>query len=164
MSTHLLLAELKTAFLQMGIKEEDSDAFRFLLNINDRKEHLRFARIPFGAEARLIMLGATLQHHFNQQSLAYEKTIESLGENTYVGNLKTGSDVRELSRFKEEATETLETANFPVHKGKSDVQELDEEPNPSKIIGLMWDKKQDTLEIQVKMNENSSATKTIYFE
>ena len=81
-----------------------------------------------------------------------------------MGNLKTGSDVRELSRFKEEATETLETAKFPVHKGKSDVQELDEEPNPSKIIGLMWDKKQDTLEIQVKMNENSSATKTIYFE
>ena len=125
---------------------------------------MRFARIPFGAEARLFMLGATLQHHFNQQSLAYEKTIESLGENTYVGNLKTGSDVRELSRFKEEATETLETAKFPVYKEKSDVQELDEEPNPSKIIGLMWDKKQDTLEIQVKMNENSSATKTIYFE
>ena len=160
MSTHLLLAELKTAFLQMGIKEEDSDAFRFLLNKNDRKEHLRFARIPFGAEARLFMLGATLQHHFNQQSLV----IESLGENTYVGNLKTGSDVRELSRFKEEAIEILKTAKFPLHKGNSDVQELDEEPNPSKIIGLMWDKKQDTLEIQVKMNENSSATKTIYFE
>ena len=38
-------------------------------------------------------------------------------------------------------------------------QELDEEPDPSKILGLMWDKREDTLEIQLKMNENSSVTK-----
>ena len=46
-----------------------------------------------------------------------------------------------------------------MHKGESDVQELDEEPNPSNILGLMWDKREDTLEIQLKMNENSSVTK-----
>ena len=46
-----------------------------------------------------------------------------------------------------------------MHKGESDVQELDEEPNPSKILGLMWDKREDTLEIQLKMNKNSSVTK-----
>lgn len=74
-------------------------------------------------------------------------------------NLKTGSDVRELSRFKEEATEILESAKFPMHKWESDVQQLDEEPNPSKILGPTRDKKEDTLEIQLKMNENSSVTK-----
>ena len=148
MSTHLLLADLKKAFLQIGIKEEDRDLFRFLFNINGREEHLQFVRVPFGAEAIPFMLRATLQHHFNQQSLAYEKTIESLRENTYVDNLKKGSNVRELSRFKEETTEILESAKFPVHKWESDVQELDEEPNPSKILGLMWDKREDTLEIQ----------------
>ena len=148
MSTHLLLADLKKAFLQIGIKEEDRDLFRFLFNINGREEHLQFVRVPFGAEAIPFMLRTTLQHHFNQQSLAYEKTIESLRENTYVDNLKKGSNVRELSRFKEETTEILESAKFPVHKWESDVQELDEEPNPSKILGLMWDKREDTLEIQ----------------
>ena len=144
----LLLADRKKAFLQIEIKEEDRDAFRFVFNINGREEHLRFARVPFGAEASPFMLGATLQHHFNQQSLAYEKTIESLRENTYVNNLKTGSDVRKLRRFKEDTTEILESAKFPVHKWESDVQELDEEPNPSTILSLMWDKREDTLEIQ----------------
>ena len=63
-------------------------------------------------------VGATLQHHFNQQSLAYEETTESRKENTYMDNLmKTGSDVRELSRFKEEAIEILQNAKFPVHSG-----------------------------------------------
>ena len=68
-STHLLLVDLKKAFLQIEIKEEDRDAFPFLCNINGREEHLRFARVPFGVEARLFMLGATLQHHFTITSL-----------------------------------------------------------------------------------------------
>ena len=152
--------DLKKAFLQIEIKEEYRDAFPFLFNINGREEHLRFARVPFGAEARLFMLGATLQHHFNKQSQAYEEMIESLEENTYMDNLmKTGSDIRELSRFKEEAIEILQNAKFPVHKWESDVQQLDKEPNQSKILGLIWDKRKDTLEIQVKMSENSSVTK-----
>ena len=154
------MVDLKKAFLQIEIKEEYRDAFPFLFNINGREEHLRFARVPFGAEARLFMLGATLQHHFNKQSQAYEEMIESLEENTYMDNLmKTGSDIRELSRFKEEAIEILQNAKFPVHKWESDVQQLDKEPNQSKILGLMWDKRKDTLEIQVKMSENSSVTK-----
>ena len=78
-------------------------------------------------------VGATLQHHFNKQSQAYEETIESFEENTYMDNLmKTGSDVRELRRFKEEAIEILQNAKFPMHKWESDIQELDKEPNPSK--------------------------------
>ena len=94
---------------------------------------MRFARVPFGAEARLFMLGATLQHHFTITSI-FEETIESLEENTYMDNLiKTGSDIRELRRFKEEAIEILQNAKFPVHKWESDILELDKEPNPSKI-------------------------------
>ena len=154
------MVDLKKAFLQIEIKEEYRDAFPFLFNINGREEHLRFARVPFGAEARLFMLGATLQHHFNKQSQAYEEMIESLKENTYMDNLmKTGSDIRELRRFKEEAIEILQNAKFPVHKWESNVQQLDKEPNQSKILCLMWDKRKDTLEIQVKMSENSSVTK-----
>ena len=66
LSTHLLLADLQKGFLQIGIKEEDRDAFRFLFNVNGKEERLRFARVPFGAEASPFMLGATLQHPFNQ--------------------------------------------------------------------------------------------------
>ena len=152
--------DLKKGFLQTRINEEDRDTFQFLFNINDREEHLYFAKVPFGAEAISFMLGATLQHHFNQQSQAYEETIESLEGNTYGDNLmKTGSDIRELSRFREEATEILESTKFPVQKWESNIQQWDKEPNPSKILCLMWDKREDTLEIQVKMKENSSVTK-----
>ena len=76
LSTHLLLADLQKAFLQIGIKEGDRDAFRFLFNVNGKVERLRFARVPFGAEASPFMLGATLQHHFNQQLPEHKDTVE----------------------------------------------------------------------------------------
>ena len=123
MSTHLLLADLQKAFLQVRLKEDDRDAFRFLFDINGQVEHLRFTRVPFGVEASPFMLGATMQHHFNLQPEEYQNTIESLKENTYVDNLmKTGSDIADLEDFKREATEILEDAKFPVHKWESNVE------------------------------------------
>ena len=59
MSPYLLIGDIEKAFLQIGLSEEDRDAFRFLFNINGREEQFRFARIPFGAEASPFMLGAT---------------------------------------------------------------------------------------------------------
>ena len=80
MASDILLADLQKAFLQIAIKEEDRDAFRFLFNINGKEEHLRFTRVPFGAEASPFMLGATLQHHFNEQPPELEDTVQALKE------------------------------------------------------------------------------------
>ena len=162
MSPHLILADIQKAFLQIGLKEEDRDAFRLLLNINNQEQHLRFARVPFGAEASPFMLGATVNNHLDHQPITLESTIEVLRENTHVDNLiQTGSDIEELKKFKEEATQIFESAEFPVHEWESDVLELDEEPNPSKILGHHWDKRKDTLEIQTNayLPEGSPVTK-----
>ncbi|KAK3750713.1 hypothetical protein QZH41_017268, partial [Actinostola sp. cb2023] len=66
----------------IGIKEEDRDPFRFLFNVNNKEEHLRFARVPFGAEASPFLLGATLQYHYDQQPIEFRETVETLRENT----------------------------------------------------------------------------------
>lgn len=49
MSPCLLLGDIEKAFLQISLKEEDRDAFRFLFNVNGKEEHFRFTRVPFGA-------------------------------------------------------------------------------------------------------------------
>ena len=64
MAPCLLVGDLKQAFLQIGIKLEDRDAFRFLFTLNGKEEHLRFMKIPCGGEASPFMLGGTLQHHY----------------------------------------------------------------------------------------------------
>ncbi|CAB4036940.1 Hypothetical predicted protein, partial [Paramuricea clavata] len=73
---------------------------------------------------------------------------------------KTGSDIADLEDFKREATEILENAKFPVHKWESNVEELDNKSNPSKILGHKWNKREDTLEIRAEpTKEETPVTK-----
>ena len=160
MAPQLILADIQKAFLQIGLKEDDRDAFRFLFNINGIEKHFRFTRIPFGVESSPFMLGATVQHHLDHQSIDFEDTVQALKDNTYVDNImQIGSDSSELEKFKSEATEILESAKLPIHKWESNVEALDSQdmPNPSKILGLAWDKKEDELWISVP--EYSQETK-----
>ena len=146
MFTSLLLGDREKAFLQIGVKEEDRDAVRFLFNIKRTEKHLRFTRVPFGVEASPFLLGATLQHHFEQQRSEFEETVRALKENTYVDNLmQTGGNVEKLMRFKEKSTAILESARFLVQKWVSNVKFLESEgmPNPSKILGQVWNKDDD---------------------
>ena len=163
MCTHLVLADTQKAFLQIGVREEDRDAFRFLFNINGKEQHLRLTRVPFGGESSPFLLGATLNYHYDQQNEESQETVQALRENTYVDNLmQTGEEVEELEKFKREATSILESAKFPVHKWESDVEYLESEDptNPSKILGTAWDKRDDMLEIQVpQLPDNQPLTK-----
>ena len=141
MSTHLALVDIKKVFLQIGLKEENRGAFRFLFNINNKEQHFRFTRVPFGAEASPFVLGATINCHLDHQHTTLESTVQALRENTYVDNLmQVSSDVKELYKLKEEATHIFQAALFPVHKWESDILELDTESNPSKLLRhfLSW--------------------------
>ena len=145
-STSLLLGDIEKAFLQIGEKEEDRDALRFLFNIKGTEKHLRFTLVPFGVEASPFLLGATLQHHFEQKGSEFEDIVRALKENTYVDNLmQTGGNDEEPMRFKEESTAIRGSARFPVHKWESNVKFLESEgmPNPSKVLGHAWNKDDD---------------------
>ena len=76
--------------------------------------------------------------------------------------MKTGNKEEELGKVKREATSILESAKFPVHKWKSDVECLESEDskNPSKILGTVWHKKDDMLEVLVpEPPDNHTLTK-----
>ena len=163
MAPCLVIGDIQKAFLQIGLKPQDRDAFRFLFNLDGREEHFQLARVLFGAEASPFLLGATLQHHYNQQEDEMTTTLEALRTNTYVDNLmKTGYDEEEFETFKHEATSILENGKFPVHKWESNIPtvESDSMPNPGKILSLTWNKQEDTLEIQIpKRREEEPVTK-----
>ena len=60
MSLNLLLGDIERAFLQISVKGEDRDSFRFLFNVRGVEKHLRSTRVPFGVEASPFLPGATL--------------------------------------------------------------------------------------------------------
>lgn len=49
--------------------------------------------------------------------------------------MKTASNVKELTEIKHEAMEKLEAAKFTVHQWESELEELDQEKSPTKILG-----------------------------
>ena len=109
MSTDILLGDIEKAFLQVGIKHDERDAFSLVFKVNGQEEHFRFTRVPFGAEASPFILGATLQHHYDREPEELGETVQTLRDNTYVDNLmKTGQGLGEMERFKSEATQILE--------------------------------------------------------
>ena len=76
---NLLLGDIEKAFLQISVKEEDRDAFRFLFNVKEEERHLRFTRVSFGEETSAFLLGATLQYRLEQHEPGFEDT-RSKGE------------------------------------------------------------------------------------
>ena len=67
-----------------------------------------------------------------------------------------------MQRFIEETTHILEDARFEVHKWESYQKELEDDsmPNPSKILGQIWDKENDSLEIKIPpFSEDTPITK-----
>ena len=76
--------------------------------------------------------------------------------------MKAGSEIEEIRNLKSEATEILESAKFPVHKWELNILELESEnmPNAGKILGHLWDKREDTLELQIKkVSEDQPVTR-----
>ncbi|CAB3989800.1 Hypothetical predicted protein [Paramuricea clavata] len=123
-----------------------------LYNVNGMEKHLCFTRVPFGAEASPFVLGATLQQNLGNQPPEYQDTVDALKKNTYVDNLMYGGeDLSSLVKFKDESSRILESGKFPVHKWESNVESLESNdmPNPTKFLGHMWDKREETLEITV---------------
>ena len=77
MSENLLLADIEKAFLQISVKEENRDAFRFLFNVKGEEKQLRFKQVPFGVEASPFLFRASLQYHLEQQEPGFEDAVHA---------------------------------------------------------------------------------------
>ena len=67
-----------------------------------------------------------------------------------------------MKTFKEEnTTHIVEDAKFTVHKWESNIKELkcQNMPNPSKILGQVWDREDNTLEIKIPPFKDTPVTK-----
>ena len=177
MKFYCVTGDIKKAFLQIRISEEDRDAQRTVWynDLTDRKVmEYRFTRVIFGATPSPYILGATLQKHVSQYRFDYPETSKALMQDTYVDDIQSGGDSAEaLQKFKEEATAIMEEGGFKLHKWHSNIQPLESEPDQeeassqdqdnlrvvlkdsasastSKILGVLWEKKSDALQVNFR--------------
>ena len=170
-------------------KDIDAQRLFWYKNIEKREiEELRFTRVIFGSTASPYILGATLQKHCLKYVDKYPETAKALLENTYVDDVHCGSDSKSsLERFKRESIIILGEANMTLHKWNSNIKQLEGDLNPvsgenrpgheeeyptyakminntkeneTKILGLNWDKNNDTISINFRAKEANTNTIT----
>ncbi|XP_077553123.1 uncharacterized protein LOC144167838 [Haemaphysalis longicornis] len=163
-----LVADVEKAFLQIGVKEEDRDALRFLWYKDPPRpnepipeiETWRMTRLTFGTTASPFLLAATLQHHFQAMESAYPGTARTLRKSVYVDDLLTGAaSEAEAKRLYAEANEIFMLAGMRLHKWGSNSapltgmfeenggveRNLGQVANVLKVLGMTWKPKQDCL-------------------
>ena len=126
---------------------------------------LRLLRVPFGRGPSPFILGATLGEYFKNCEEKYPETVVELKKNVYVDDVISGGENEDqLRKFKEEAMALFKEAGFTLHKWHSTMKTLEDQsqqdgyetyaketlgtkPMESKLLGLYWNKSNDTLAV-----------------
>ncbi len=178
----LLTADLKKAFLQIRIMQEERDSLRFHWRHPKTSEIAvyRFTRALFGLTCSPFLLGGVINQHLDNWEDQYPEIVKELRDGIYVDDLMTGgTTVKETEQKKATAVEVFEDATFTIHKWHSNAPELEpisevptepeettyaksklggvEQPE-GKLLGLPWNRKQDTLSVTLT-KEYDTATK-----
>ncbi|XP_070518841.1 uncharacterized protein [Cardiocondyla obscurior] len=148
---------LKRLFLQISIDKTDRDFLRFLwYNVNGKIIIYRHCRVVFGVSSSPFILSAIINLHLNNCLKSLEdfgddklrENIKRLLESFYVDNSITSINSREnLNSFISDAKEIMDRAGFDLRGWEySHDNSLN---NQTTVLGILWDKKSDTLALNV---------------
>ena len=165
----MVSADIRQAFLQIRVRENERDALRFHWRRSemDVVETFRFARVLFGLAPSPYVLEGVLESHLDAWADRYPAEVALLRRSMYVDDLLTGGrTVQEVQTRREIAKEILHDATFELHKWNSNIPQLEDDASPedhreqsyakqqlmvksseTKLLGLKWDKRKDTLAV-----------------
>ena len=163
----LVAGDLRRAFLQVRIREGDRDALRFHWIVDKTAkevETLRFTRVVFGLAPSPFLLNGVIQQHLQNLETKFPETVNEVRKSLYVDDLISGGSTADKAKqLKREAVEIFNDAKFELHKWHSNKEELETDcenyegsfakeqlnnvlkPEGIKLLGVGWDKVQDTL-------------------
>lgn len=159
-------SDIEKAFLQISVHKEDRNFLGFLWKDSDNKLiTMRHCRVVFGVCSSPFLLEACLHLHLENTlelckdgSLPYPlEMIKTLRNSFYVDNCLTSVDtMEEASKFIEVASSVMEQRKFILRGWELSGEETGK---PSNVLGLLWDKKDDTLSINIENLTSMSVEK-----
>ena len=163
--------------------ERDALCFLWLRDIRkERIEILRFTRLVFGLNQSPFVLEATLREHLSKYESICPEIVNEIITSMYVDDLISGGFSREVLELKPIFTQIFQAGGFKLHKFHSNCELESEEVNiktseespeviikgdcndttyaklgiqplETKILGLLWDKKEDSVAIEIPSNK-----------
>ena len=165
----VVTGDMKQAFLQISIKEEERDALRFHWLKNPDEFELqvyRFTRLIFGLGQSPFILGGTIEEHLKKYLPRFQEIVEEIMRVIYVDDIIGGADtMAEAQKFKETCIKIFDEAKFKLHKWHSNVPELESDhveqqmeetyakeqlkvqDSSTAILGVPWNKTKDSISV-----------------
>ncbi|XP_048478552.1 uncharacterized protein LOC125488881 [Plutella xylostella] len=160
-----ITADIKKAFLQISLIEDDRKYLRFLWWKDNGEEIItyRHRRVVFGLTCSPFLLAATIKHHLNKYSSELTQTAQLLSESLYVDNCVVSVESQE------DAEKFIKEAKLIMSEGKFELRGwitapvkcagTDEQTTVS-ILGVMWDTRTDELYCNMNMMEECKSKLT----
>ena len=162
-----LCGDIKQAFLQVHIKEEDRDGIRFHWLVDkgpNQIEYYRFTRALFGLVQSPFTLGGTLTVHLGSCKERYPIEVDEILRSLYVDDvISGGNNVSEVKKLKTTMIRIFGEANFKLRKCHSNTKEIEVKHgedgltytesqlgvkrNKTEILGVLWDKATDQIPV-----------------
>ncbi|XP_054706610.1 uncharacterized protein LOC129216420 [Uloborus diversus] len=140
-------SDIKKAFLQISVANEDRDFLRFLWweNIDEREfRTFRHNRLVFGLNCSPFLLSSVLNHLIATYSSQFPETCTILRNAFYVDNCVTYvPDEKKLNQFIHESTYLMNVGCFDLRGWEYTTQKFEEKSEPISVLGLLWDKHED---------------------
>ncbi|GFV83405.1 integrase catalytic domain-containing protein [Trichonephila clavipes] len=161
-----VIADIKKAFLQIGLQERDRPFLRFLWREKGKNDNItvyQHNRVVFGISSSPFLLGATIEFHLKNAPDHYKETAHTLLESFYVDNLVCSVNSKEkLDKLIVESQEILEEGKFELRgweHNNLDPQTENTVPTERRsvpVLGLKWDLDQDLLSVDIKVHESKN--------
>ena len=163
-----LCGDIKQVFLQVRIKEENTDVLRFhwIKDKNQKQlDKLRFTRALFVLVQSPFILDRTLDAHLESKKRNNVNKTAEIKKSLYVADFISGGfNATEIKRLKQLLINIFGEAQFVLHIWHSLVPELEDDStseeiqtyakaqlgvkrNQTKILGLTWGKIANTLDV-----------------
>ena len=175
----ILAGDIRKAFLQIRIHESERDALRFhwRADAHSEIETYRFTRVLFGLAPSPFLLAGVLECHLNSWAKRYPEEAERLRRSFYVDDLLTGGqNLQQTQERKRIAEGIMQDATFELHKWHSNEPQLEDDPphpsdeersyakrqlqvqpNESKLLGVKWNKDEDTIAVQFPTTDSDTS-------
>ena len=142
LKVHNITGNIKKAFLQIWIQEEDREVQRVLwyedLQVRNVVAY-RLTRVIFGAGPSPYFLGATMHKHVSRYKDSNPGTAKALLEVKYVDDIQyRGESAEELIKFKEESIAIMKGGGFTMHKWHSSIASVENDAAEHKVKRQFW--------------------------
>ena len=147
-------ADIRKAFQMIEVTESDRDYLRFLWwehkGDEDRVKIFRHRRVVFGVIASPFLLQSVIEYHLKRVDGENEKVAKQLLRSFYVDNCVTSVDnIEQYEEFREKATTMMSEAQMLLRQwectGERFVSSLGKSEESTTILGMTWNKMNDTL-------------------